>query len=223
MKLRFHNLVVALMILPALAAVQAQEPAADPYQALAKWEFGQSRAAAGADRRADPQDRAGRLQDHRGQAAAGAQVAGHAEGRQALHLPLAGRGRLRRLRSRRGRTARGRRLVASGTHGAGADGQPGRRRGAARGACPRSRASCWPASSRRSACGATRRPSTRCAGWPGTAMRRSPAPRSARWAKSAPNEAVQALDGLQAARGPGPHVGPRQDHRRQPAGGSRQA
>ena len=43
MKLRFHKLVVVLTLLPALAAVQAQEPAADPYQALAKWEFGQSR------------------------------------------------------------------------------------------------------------------------------------------------------------------------------------
>ena len=43
MKSRFHSIVVALMILPALAAAQAQEPAADPYQALAKWEFGQSR------------------------------------------------------------------------------------------------------------------------------------------------------------------------------------
>jgi len=43
MKSRFHIIVVALIILPALAAAQAQEPAADPYQALAEWEFGQSR------------------------------------------------------------------------------------------------------------------------------------------------------------------------------------
>jgi hypothetical protein len=43
MKLRFHKFVVVLTLLPAWAAVQAQEPAADPYQALAKWEFGQSR------------------------------------------------------------------------------------------------------------------------------------------------------------------------------------
>lgn len=43
MKLRFHKLVVVSIVLPALAAVRAQEPTADPYQALAKWEFGQSR------------------------------------------------------------------------------------------------------------------------------------------------------------------------------------
>lgn len=44
MKFRFDSLVVALILLPAfVGAAQAQEPAADPYQALAKWEFGQSR------------------------------------------------------------------------------------------------------------------------------------------------------------------------------------
>jgi len=43
MYLRLNRIVVVLTFLPALAAVQAQEPAADPYQALAKWEFGQSR------------------------------------------------------------------------------------------------------------------------------------------------------------------------------------
>ncbi len=43
MNLRLNTVVVVLIFLSALAAVQAQEPAADPYQALAKWEFGQSR------------------------------------------------------------------------------------------------------------------------------------------------------------------------------------
>ena len=43
MKLKCNKLVAALLILSALFAVQGQEPAVDPYQALAKWEFGQSR------------------------------------------------------------------------------------------------------------------------------------------------------------------------------------
>jgi hypothetical protein len=43
MKYRSHRLVVVLILLPAWAAVQAQELPADPYQALAKWEFGHSR------------------------------------------------------------------------------------------------------------------------------------------------------------------------------------
>lgn len=43
MKLRFQHLVVAFVILAAPAGVRAQEPVSDPYQALAKWEFGQSR------------------------------------------------------------------------------------------------------------------------------------------------------------------------------------
>lgn len=43
MYLRFHRFVVTLMILPAWASVQAADNAVDPYQALAKWEFGQSR------------------------------------------------------------------------------------------------------------------------------------------------------------------------------------
>lgn len=43
MNFRFHRFVVALVILPALAAVQAADDSVDPYQALAKWQFGQSR------------------------------------------------------------------------------------------------------------------------------------------------------------------------------------
>lgn len=43
MKSGLLTVVVALMVLPALNAVRAQEPAADPYQALAKWDFGQNR------------------------------------------------------------------------------------------------------------------------------------------------------------------------------------
>jgi len=43
MRFRFDRFVVALILLPAFAAAQAQEPAAEPYRALAKWEFGQSR------------------------------------------------------------------------------------------------------------------------------------------------------------------------------------